>query len=143
MAGEEDWLKNLIWNDVQLNRLWYINVDWMINGVKGENIGRLVMWSLHIILHIDHQLSLYWEGNIITDKFTVLKRKWRTIFRLKAELKMLDSRHGLLCATWKFYHMFCLIFLQFFVPILTCANQPKWHFMFFFSKVQWSKKITT
>ena len=52
------------------------------------------------------------------------------------ELKMLVSLHGLLCSTWKFYHIFCLIFCDFLVPILTWANQRKWHFIFFLHEGQ-------
>ena len=33
--------------------------------------------------------------------------------------------------TQKFYDNFCLIFCEFLVPILTGANQRKWHFIFF------------
>ena len=38
---------------------------------------------------------------------------------------------SLLCNTQKNCDIFCLIFCDFLVPILTFANQRKWHFIFF------------
>ena len=43
---------------------------------------------------------------------------------------------SLLCTTQKFYDNFCLIFCDFLVPILTGANQRKWHFKIFLHEGQ-------
>ena len=50
------------------------------------------------------------------------------IFRLR---KNPFHPFSLLCTTQKNYDNFCLIFCDFLVPILTVANQRKWHFIFF------------
>ena len=102
---------------------------------------------------------MWWEGkcpnNRITYKITVQKRKWRIIFRLKTlwtkrswrfcywELKMLLSLHGLLCSTWKFYHIFCLIFCDFWYQSwLEQASESGIVYVFSMQDiVQWSKKL--
>ena len=103
------------------------------------------------------------SNNRITDKLTVLKTKWESVFRLKGnegpftywrhckhqgswrfccwELKMLVSLHGLFCANLK---KKCYIFCDFLVLPLT-AQTSQSHILYFFSVkdiVHWSKKFT-
>jgi len=75
--------------------------------------------------------SQSWKGN--EGPFTYwrhFEQQWSWSF-CRWELKMLVPLHGLFCSTWKFYHIFCLFFCDFPVPILTWANQPKWKLYFF------------
>ena len=59
------------------------------------------------------------------------------------ELKMLVSLHGLLCSTWKFYHIFCLIFCDFWYQSwLEQASESGILYVFSMQDiVQWSKKL--